>query len=74
MPSRCQQETQNQHAEDRPNAASPARNDGQERGYQDPFALCLGRLLCPRPGTITPSADHITWHTRDVFKGKPLAA
>jgi putative restriction endonuclease len=33
-----------------------------------------GRLLCPRPGTITPSADHITWHTREVFKGKPLAA
>lgn len=33
-----------------------------------------GRLLTPRPGTITPSADHITWHTREVFKGKPLAA
>ena len=32
-----------------------------------------GRLLCPRPGTITPSADHITWHTREVFKGKPLS-
>ncbi len=31
-------------------------------------------LLCPRPGTITPSADHITWHTREVFKGKPIAA
>jgi putative restriction endonuclease len=33
-----------------------------------------GRLLTPRPGTITPSADHITWHAREVFKGKPLAA
>jgi putative restriction endonuclease len=32
------------------------------------------RPLTPRPGTITPSADHITWHTREVFKGKPLAA
>ena len=33
-----------------------------------------GRLLTPRPGTVTPSADHITWHTREVFKGSPLAA
>ena len=33
-----------------------------------------GRLLTPRPGTITPSAEHITWHTREVFKGQPLAA
>jgi len=33
-----------------------------------------GRLLTPRPGTIAPSADHITWHAREVFKGKPLAA
>lgn len=33
-----------------------------------------GRPLSPRPGTITPSGDHITWHTREVFKGKPLAA
>jgi putative restriction endonuclease len=33
-----------------------------------------GRLLTPRPGTITPSAGHITWHTREVFRGKPLAA
>lgn len=32
------------------------------------------RPLTPRPGTITPSAEHITWHTREVFKGKPLAA
>jgi putative restriction endonuclease len=33
-----------------------------------------GRLLTPRPGTVTPSAGHITWHTREVFKGSPLAA
>lgn len=33
-----------------------------------------GRLLTPRPGTVTPSADHITWHARQVFKGSPLAA
>ena len=33
-----------------------------------------GRLLTPRPGTVTPSADHITWHAREVFKGSPLAA
>jgi putative restriction endonuclease len=33
-----------------------------------------GRMLTPRPGTITPSADHIQWHTREVFKGTPLAA
>jgi hypothetical protein len=33
-----------------------------------------GRLLTPRPGTITPSADHLSWHAREVFKGTPLAA
>ena len=33
-----------------------------------------GRPLTPRPGTVTPSAGHITWHSREVFKGKPLAA
>ncbi len=33
-----------------------------------------GRLLAHRPSTITPSADHITWHVREVFKGQPLAA
>jgi putative restriction endonuclease len=32
-----------------------------------------GRLLTPRPGTITPADSHITWHARQVFKGKPLA-
>jgi putative restriction endonuclease len=31
-----------------------------------------GRLLTPRPGGTTPSADHITWHTREVFKGSHL--
>jgi putative restriction endonuclease len=33
-----------------------------------------GRPLTPRPGTTAPSAEHITWHSREVFKGKPLAA
>jgi putative restriction endonuclease len=33
-----------------------------------------GRSLEPRPGTVTPSAEHISWHTREVFKGTPLAA
>jgi putative restriction endonuclease len=33
-----------------------------------------GRPLSPRPGTTTPSARHITWHSREVFKGKALAA
>jgi putative restriction endonuclease len=32
------------------------------------------RPLTPRPGTTTPAARHITWHSREVFKGKPLAA
>ena len=32
------------------------------------------RLLSPRPGTPVPAAAHITWHTRQVFKGDPLAA
>lgn len=33
-----------------------------------------GRSLTPRPGTTTPAAEHITWHSREVFKGEPLAA
>lgn len=33
-----------------------------------------GRPLAPRPGTTTPAAEHITWHSRQVFKGRPLAA
>jgi putative restriction endonuclease len=34
----------------------------------------LGRTLIPRPGTVTPAAEHIAWHSREVFKGRPLAA
>jgi putative restriction endonuclease len=33
-----------------------------------------GRRLTPRPGTIVPAAGHISWHSREVFKGTPLAA
>jgi putative restriction endonuclease len=33
-----------------------------------------GRPLTPRPGTATPSPVHVTWYTREVFKGQPLAA
>jgi putative restriction endonuclease len=33
-----------------------------------------GLPLTPRPGTIIPSAEHLTWHARQVFKGQPLAA
>ena len=33
-----------------------------------------GRELRPRPGTILPAADYVLWHTREVFKGDPLAA
>ena len=33
-----------------------------------------GHQLAPRPGTAMPAAAHITWHTRQVFKGEPLAA
>ncbi len=33
-----------------------------------------GRPLTARPGTIAPSAEHVTWHSREVFKGKPPAA
>lgn len=33
-----------------------------------------GRLLTPRPGTASPAAAHITWHSREVFKGRPPAA
>lgn len=32
------------------------------------------RMLRPRPGTSGPAAAYITWHTRQVFKGDPLAA
>jgi len=33
-----------------------------------------GHQLAPRPGTAMPAPAHVTWHTRQVFKGKPLAA
>jgi putative restriction endonuclease len=33
-----------------------------------------GRALSPRPGTAVPAAVHVSWHARQVFKGKPLAA
>ncbi|WKU04360.1 phosphorothioated DNA-binding restriction endonuclease [Micromonospora sp. HUAS LYJ1] len=32
-----------------------------------------GRELRPRPGTLVPAATHVTWHRREVFKGKPLS-
>ena len=33
-----------------------------------------GRTLRPRLGTLLPSAAHVAWHAREVFKGLPLAA
>jgi putative restriction endonuclease len=33
-----------------------------------------GRELSPRPGTALPAPRHVSWHTRQVFKGGPLAA
>jgi len=30
------------------------------------------RPLDPRPGTTPPAPAHITWHTREVFKGPAL--
>jgi putative restriction endonuclease len=33
-----------------------------------------GRPLRPRPGTAVPAAVHVSWHSRQVFKGAPLAA
>jgi putative restriction endonuclease len=32
-----------------------------------------GHKLAPRPGTALPAPAHVTWHTRQVFKGEPLA-
>jgi putative restriction endonuclease len=32
-----------------------------------------GSELRPRPGTVLPAADYVLWHTREVFKGAPLA-
>ena len=31
-----------------------------------------GRELSPRAGTAVPAPGHISWHTRQVFKGEPL--
>lgn len=31
-----------------------------------------GRRLAPRPGTLVPAPAHVTWHTRQVFKGTSL--
>lgn len=33
-----------------------------------------GRSLTPRPGTVVPAGEHVSWHAREVFKGEPLAA
>jgi putative restriction endonuclease len=33
-----------------------------------------GRELPQRPGTAMPAAAHVSWHTRQVFKGEPLPA
>jgi hypothetical protein len=33
-----------------------------------------GRELRPRPGNVLPAAGNVLWHTREVFKGDPLAA
>jgi putative restriction endonuclease len=31
-----------------------------------------GQQLAPRPGTIVPAPAHVSWHSREVFKGQPL--
>jgi putative restriction endonuclease len=33
-----------------------------------------GREMHPRPGTALPAGSHVSWHSREVFKGRPLAA
>jgi putative restriction endonuclease len=33
-----------------------------------------GRGLSPRPGAVVPAAEHVAWHAREVFKGKPLTS
>ncbi len=33
-----------------------------------------GHELAPRLGTVLPAPVHVAWHTRQVFKGEPLAA
>lgn len=31
-----------------------------------------GHELQPRPGTPSPAAEHVAWHTHEVFKGQAL--
>jgi putative restriction endonuclease len=33
-----------------------------------------GSALQARPGTALPALEHLRWHRREVFKGRPLAA
>lgn len=33
-----------------------------------------GHLLAPRPGSLLPAGEHVSWHASQVFKGDPLAA
>lgn len=33
-----------------------------------------GAKLRPRPGTVLPSTDYVTWHAEEVFKGVSLSA
>jgi putative restriction endonuclease len=33
-----------------------------------------GRVLRPRPGTLLPASEHVSWHGQEVFKGNALAA
>lgn len=33
-----------------------------------------GHELHPRPARVLPGLVHVAWHTREVFKGTPLAA
>ena len=53
----------------RVSAAFTARTTAGQAVYE-----LHGRPLAPRPGTLVPAAEHISWHSREVFKGKPLAA
>jgi putative restriction endonuclease len=48
-------------------AAFSARTDAGRAVYS-----LHRRPLSPRPGTPAPSPDHIAWHTREVFKSRPL--
>jgi len=33
-----------------------------------------GTPLKPRPGTLVPASEHVSWHSREVFKGEGLRA